>query len=439
MRWPHPNLENEAMSPTRDSDPGQAEFNWAGNYRYSGRVVRPQSVEALQEMVAGSAKVGFLGSRHSFNAIADSEVLIDMRALPPTIEVDPERRFVIVSGGTTYGALAPVLEQHGLALANLASLPHISVAGAICTGTHGSGAKVGSLATAVRALEIVRADGEIVCLTREHPDFAGAVVSLGALGAIVRVKLDVEPTYQVAQSVTEHIPWSSLTDDLRAVMSSAYSVSLFTWWDGEVSQAWVKARADDPRPGFAFDAGTPATRELHPLGDLDPSNCTPQLGVPGPWFERLPHFRLGFTPSNGEELQSEFLLDWDKAGAAIEAIQRLGPLIRPLLLISEVRTIAHDELWLSTAHDRDSLAIHFTWRRDPAAVDVALGMIEPALLALGARPHWGKVSLAGSQQAAASYPMLNSFVELADRFDPRHAFRNDWLYTHVFGADPITG
>jgi xylitol oxidase len=439
MRSSDPNLENEAMSTAGDSDGGRPERNWAGNYTYAGRVVQAHSLEALQQIVSRSAKVGFLGSRHSFNAIADSEVLIDMRALPQEIEVDHEKLRVSVSAGTTYGALAPVLEQHGLALANLASLPHISVAGAISTGTHGSGAAVGSLATAVRAIEIVRADGELVRLTRGDPDFAGAVVSLGALGAIVRVELDVEPTYQVAQSVSEHIPWSSLSDDLRAVMSSAYSVSLFTWWDGEVSQAWVKARTGDSRPGFVFDAGTPATHELHPLGELDPSNCTAQLGVPGPWFERLPHFRLGFTPSNGEELQSEFLIDWENAGAAIEAMQRLGPLIRPLLLISEVRTIARDELWLSPACARDSLAIHFTWRRDPAAVDAVLQIVEPELLALGARPHWGKVFRSGAQQAAGCYPMLSQFAELAERFDPRHAFRNEWLDAHVFSADPIRG
>jgi xylitol oxidase len=405
----------------------------------------------LQELVAHCTKVGFLGSRHSFNAIADSDVLIDMRALPQEIEVDRERRRVTVSGGTTYGALAPVLQEHGVALANLASLPHISVAGAISTATHGSGAGVGSLATAVSALEIVGANGELVRIAREDPEFAGCVVSLGALGAIVRVELEVEPTYEVTQSVLEHIPWSVLSGDLRTVMASTYSVSLFTLWEGEVTQGWFKARTDrsgsvrpetdrigstqaeqdQPKPGSAIRGGTPATRDLHPLG-LSPENSTPQLGIPGSWFERLPHFRLGFTPSVGDEIQSEYLIDWENGEAAIEAMLRLGPSIREVLQISEIRTVAGDELWLSPAHGRDTMAIHFTWRPEPTAVKAALRIVEDALLPLGARPHWGKVFLADRQYLADSYPMLERFTALAGRFDPRGAFRNDWLDVHVF-------
>jgi alditol oxidase len=421
------------MSLIEEPGPGQLERNWAGNYTYAGEVIRPESVESLQELIARTDRIGFLGSRHSFNAIADSELLVDMRALPQQIEVDRDRLSVSVTGGTTYGALAPVLEEHGVALANLASLPHISVAGAISTGTHGSGATVGSLATAVSALEIIRADGDLVRITREDPDFAGSVVSLGALGAIVRVELDVEPAYEVAQSVVQHIPFSELTGGLRTAMASAYSVSLFTLWEGDVTQGWFKARTDRPGSEFLLRAGTPASGHLHPLG-LSPENSTPQLGTAGPWFERLPHFRLGFTPSVGDEIQSEYLLDWEHGEAAIEAMLELGPSIREVLQVCEVRTIAADQLWLSPAYGRDTMAIHFTWRLEPPAVQAALAIVEAALLPLGARPHWGKVFLADRHYLAESYPMLARFAELAGRFDPRGAFRNDWLDALIFGA-----
>jgi alditol oxidase len=412
----------------------QRELNWAGNYAYQGQVVRPDSVEALQELMASSRRVRFLGTRHSFNAIGDSDLVIDMRELPEFVDVDLQRGCVMVSGNSTYGTLARRLEEQGAALENLASLPHISVAGSISTGTHGSGVGHGGLATAVTALDIVRADGELVTVARGDQDFAGCVVSLGALGAIVRVTLEIVPTYEVRQSVTTHVPFPLVIEDLRAVMSAGYSVSLFTMWDGEVSQAWVKQREDQITiPNTALSAGKPATRQLHPLGDLDPVNCTPQLGLPGPWYDRLPHFRLGYTPSAGEELQSEFLVDWADAESALRAVQSLEPATWSSLLISEIRAVASDDLWLSPAFGRESLAIHFTWRKDIPAVSTALRSVEVALAPLMARPHWGKVFNGSFHRAAELYPRLQDFTALRERFDPCDGFRNDWLDLNVLG------
>jgi xylitol oxidase len=413
-----------------------AELNWSRNYRYQGRIERPESVSALRQLITGSLRVRFLGSRHSFNAIADSDVLVDMRSLPQTIEIDADRATVTVSGGTTYGALAQELDRHGMALANFASLPHITVAGAIATGTHGSGTGNGGLGTSVNSLQIITADGNSVQVKRGDPEFNGCVVGLGALGAVVGVGIEIEPAYEVRQFVVQDVPWSSLAEELRAVMSSAYSVSLFTRWDDNVTQAWVKQRVAGGSVELhpALSAGRAAERDLHPVGDLNTANCTPQLGLEGPSFDRLPHFRIGFTPSAGDELQSEFLLDWSAASDAVEAMRSIGDRIRPALLISEVRAVAADALWMSPSFGRDSLAIHFTWRPEPEFVRSALTVIESLLLPLGARPHWGKVFLAGSEQIRDTYPKLDDFSALAERFDPQHAFRNGWLERHVFGS-----
>ncbi len=412
------------------------ESNWSRNYSYRGQVVRPDSLDAVRQLISNSAKVGFLGSRHSFNAIADSDVLVDMRSLPQSIEVDLDRGTATVSGGTTYGTLALELDRHGMALANFASLPHITVAGAIATGTHGSGTGNGGLGTSVSSLEIITAEGNSVHVKRGSPDFNGCVVGLGALGAVVSVGIDIEPAYTVRQFVVQDVPWSTLIVELRAVMGSAYSVSLFTRWADSVTQAWVKQRvAGDSAPLHpALSAGRSAERDLHPVGDLDTANCTPQLGLEGPSFDRLPHFRIGFTPSAGAELQSEFLLDWSAATEAVEAMRAIGDRIRPALLISELRAVAADQLWMSPSYARDSLAIHFTWRPEPELVRSALTVIESVLLPLGARPHWGKVFLAGNEQLRDQYPKLDDFSALAERLDPRHAFRSGWLEQHVFGS-----
>jgi xylitol oxidase len=411
------------------------ETNWAGSHVYAGRVVRPAAVEELQELVAASTQVGFLGSRHSFNAIADADVLVDMRALPQHIAVDAAARRATVSGATTYGALAVELEAHGLALANLASLPHISVAGAIATGTHGAGVRNGSLATAVTALDIMRGDGEVVRVERGDPDFAGCVVHLGALGAVVGVELELEPTYRVRQWVRAGIPWPAIADELHAVLGAASSVSLFTLWDGRVRHGWFKERVEPTgRPPDLEAWGTAETRDVHPLPGLDPVHATPQLGRPGPWFDRLAHFRIGFVPSDGDELQSEYLVERAAAPDAIRALDAIGAAIRPVLQISEVRAVAADALWMSPAFGRGSVAFHFTWRQEPERVAAAVDRVEAALRPLGARPHWGKVFRA----PPAGYPRRDDFAALARRMDPDRTFTNPWLERHVFATTPTT-
>ncbi|CCH87704.1 putative xylitol oxidase [Modestobacter italicus] len=412
--------------------------NWAGNYTYWARTLhRPQSLEQLQEVVSAGARVKVLGSRHSFTGIVDSAELVSLEAMtsPDSVVVAPDRRTVTVDAGLTYGEVAAALQPHGLALHNLASLPHISVAGAVATATHGSGVGNGNLATAVAALELVTSAGEVVRAARGDADFDGMVVGLGALGAVTRVTLDVEPAFEVRQQVFDHLPWTALFEHFDEVVSCGYSVSLFTLFGGDVDMVWVKSRTDAAAPpeGELFGA-VAADGERHPIPGIDPSPTTPQLGSAGPWSDRLPHFRMGFTPSNGDEIQSEYLLPRAHAVPALEALRALADRIRPLLQTCEIRTVAADRLWLSTAHEQDSVALHFTWVQAQSAVEELLVDLEAALLPLGARPHWGKVFLADAGTLAPRYPRHADFADLVQRLDPRRAFGNAWLERHVLGG-----
>jgi len=414
------------------------DFNWAGNVRYSAPIAHPKSLEELQELVAGTERVRALGSRHSFNALADSRgTLVSLEALQSPTIIDIERRSVTVSGGVSYGLLSQELQRNGMALHNLASLPHISVAGAIATGTHGSGDQNGNLATAVSALEIVTDDGELMTVTRSHtPNFAGMVVALGALGIVSRVTLDIEPSFLVRQDVYENLPWVDVLDNFDAVMGSAYSVSLFTNWEGEtVDQAWVKSREERISGNAAFFGGTAASKARHPLPNLSAVNCSDQLGVVGPWSDRLAHFRMAFTPSNGHELQTEYHVPREHAEEAIAAMRALSTHIAPLLLVSEIRTIAADDLWLSPNYQRNGVALHFTWKPDQAAVETLLPELEDALTAFTARPHWGKLFHADAGVLETRYPRLNDFRALADQLDPTGKFRNKFLQRAVFGGN----
>lgn len=403
--------------------------NWAGNIEFgAARVHRPQSVEEVQRIVATAARVRVLGSGHSFNRIADTpEDLVSVAGLPAGIRVDEAGGTVSVAAGVRYGDLAAHLDAAGYALHNLGSLPHISVAGAVATGTHGSGVGLGNLATAVAGIELVTAEGELVSLRRGDADFPGSVVALGALGVVVRLTLDIVPAYRIRQYVFEHLPRAQLDAHWAEIAGAGYSVSLFTSWAAEtVDQVWVKRLADDaPAPAELFGA-EPAAGPRHPIAAMSPVHCTEQGGAPGPWHTRLPHFRLEFTPSSGEELQSEYFVPRADAVAAFAAVDRVRHVVRPALLISEIRTVAADDLWLSPHYGRDSVALHFTWVPNPDLVLPAVAALEEQLAPFGARPHWGKVF-----ERAPRYPRSADFAALAARMDPGGTFRNAFVERHV--------
>jgi alditol oxidase len=414
--------------------------NWSGNYAYRASALhRPRSLGELQELVAGARALRALGSRHSFTSIADSAELVALDGLPGELVFDSAAETVTVPGSMTYATLADALNRAGLALHNMASLPHISVAGAIATGTHGSGDANGNLASAVRALEIVDAAGELRTVARGDQDFEGVVVGLGALGIVTRVTLAVQPYYEMRQRVFRAVSWDTLFSRFEEIFGAGESVSVFHLCGERTEQVWVKRRiagAHDPQDADLVQLlGVPAaTAQLHPVLGGDPINCTEQQGVPGPWSERLPHFRSGFTPSSGEELQSEFFVAREDAAGAVEAVRGLAAEIVPLLLISELRTIAADSLWLSPHHGRASFSLHFTWRRRPSEVEAVVARIETALAPLGARPHWGKVFSARADAIAPLYRRMADFRRLRDRLDPDGVFVNDWLRETVLDA-----
>ncbi|MHC5902315.1 D-arabinono-1,4-lactone oxidase [Streptomyces sp. S6] len=402
--------------------------NWAGNISFAAReVLRPDTPEALRKAVAEHDRVRVLGSGHSFNRIAEpggEGALLSLGALPAEVEVDAERRTVRVGGGVRYAELARRVHESGLALPNMASLPHISVAGSVATGTHGSGVANGPLAAAVREVHLLTAAGEFVDIGRDDPRFPGAVTSLGALGVVVALTLDLEPGYEVEQYTFTELPLEGL--DFEAVAGAAYSVSLFTdWREPGFRQVWVKRRTDEPYAGFPW--ATPAVEKLHPVPGMPGMNCTEQFGVPGPWHERLPHFKAEFTPSSGDELQSEYLLPREHAMAALSALGNVREAVSGVLQTCEVRTVAADEQWLSPAYGRDSVALHFTWIADTDAVLPVVRTVESALDGFGARPHWGKVSTTAPAVLRERYPELDRFRALVHDLDPAGKFTNAFV------------
>jgi|RhiMetdeSRZDD1v2_1073273.scaffolds.fasta_scaffold12826_10 alditol oxidase len=413
--------------------------NWAGNVAFSAtRVHRPASVAELQRLVAAGACVRALGTGHSFSRIADTPGdLVSVAGLPKIMKVDAEAATVTVSAGVRYGELAPHLHAAGYALRNLASLPHISVAGACATGTHGSGNSNGNLATAVCAMEMITAGGDAVTMSREADGdrFRGAVVGLGALGIVTSLSLDIVPAFGIRQYVYENLPHEQLYEHLTDIFASAYSVSLFTdWRSPRIRQVWLKQRAgehDPPTPGTRWYGALAADGPRHPVPGLPAANSTRQLGVPGPWHERLPHFRLDFTPSAGDELQSEYLLPQRLAAGALRAIASIGDRVAPVLRISEIRTVAADDLWLSPSYRQDSMAIHFTWINDVPAVMPVLATVEDRLAPFGARPHWGKLFTTSPAAVSRLYDRLPDFQRLLRSLDPDGKFRNKFIDTYV--------
>jgi alditol oxidase len=417
--------------------------NWAGNFEYgTENLYSAKSLEQAKEFIKKQTRLKVLGTRHCFNKIADStHQFISLKEMDQIVALDTTARTVTVDAGMTYGRLCPLLDSKGWALHNLASLPHISIAGACSTATHGSGEKNGNLATAVSGIEIINAAGELVQLSRQKSgqEFPAAVVGLGALGAVTKVTLDVQPSYQMQQYVYENLPLGELKDHFDAIESAAYSVSLFTDWQNQrINEVWLKCRMDKTPLFLAspeFYGAKRASKNLHPIAELSAENCTEQMGVPGPWYDRLPHFRMGFMPSAGKELQSEYFVPRKNAVDAILAVERLRDQVGPHLLISEIRTIAADDLWMSPCYKQSSVTIHFTWKPDWPAVSKLLPLIEKELAPFHPRPHWGKLFTLPPAQLDSAYEKLPEFIAVARKFDPDGKFRNDFLDRNLFGVN----
>lgn len=411
-----------------------ARKNWAGNLTYHAKdLLTPATLDEAKAMVNRTPRLRALGTRHCFNGIADTDAaqisLVNLKQMT----LDETAKTVNVGAGIRYGDVATWLDARGYALHNLASLPHISVVGGCTTATHGSGLHNGNLSTAVTGIEFLNADGELVTLTRDKnpAEFAGAVVGLGMLGVVTSITLRVQPTYQVRQTVYQNLQFDQLKDNLKTIMGAAYSVSLFTTWQNHrATQVWIKRRIDGTEPhdvAEQFYGATRQTHKLHPLDGVDPVNCTDQMGSVGKWYERLPHFKMEFTPSAGAEIQSEFFVPIEHGYEAILAVEKLKDHITPLLFVTELRTIAADDLWMSMCYQREALAIHFTWKPQQAAVEKVLPMIEQALAPFQPRPHWGKVFTMEPKVLQANLPNLDRFKKLAQQYDPKGKFRNQFV------------
>jgi xylitol oxidase len=405
------------------------ETNWAGNHTYPAHTIHhPRTVAKVRDIVVAAPHVRVLGTRHSFSDIADADELIVLDGLPTHVEVDHDASTASVPAGMTYGRLGVALRDHGVALANLASLPHVCVAGAVATATHGSSDATGNLATAVAGMQLVTSSGDVLDVTRHDPDFDGMVVGLGALGVVTRLTLDVERAYEIVQRTYTAMPFDALLDGLDEVMAAGYSVSVLTNWGPTVDRVWVKHRTD-----AGTDPGADVFHGASPVSDGPDGPRDIDLTVPGAWSDRLPHFSMDQTPSVGEELQAEYFVARHLGAAALRAVRELVDVVQPVLHISEIRTVAADRLWLSPQYGQDTLAIAFTLRLDPDGVAAALVDVEAALAPFGARPHWGKLFHHDATAIAALYERHDDFVRLVDRMDERGAFRNAWLRTRVLG------
>jgi xylitol oxidase len=403
--------------------------NWAGNVIFSAsQVHQPASIESLRRLVAGSRRLRALGRAHSFSQIVDGpQDLVLLDRLPRKLRVDSALSTVTVAAALTYTEVAEELHRAGFALANTASIPDISIAGACATGTHGSGDDQRVLAASVTAVQLVASDGSLVDLQRDidRDHFPGSVVALGALGIVTQLTLEIEPTYQMSQQVHLGIPLQLLEDRFDDVFGAGYSVSLFTNWHSGEGNLWVKRRTD--QLALSWTGGTPAQRRVHPVPGMSPELCTEQLGTVGPWHERLPHFRPKMGLESGNELQSEVFVPRTAAKQAIRALREIGDLIAPALLVSEIRTVHADDLWLSPASGRESAAFHVTWTADESVVLPAIASIEERLMTLDVRPHWAKLTAMDPGQIVSSYERARDFERLMTEYDPTFKFRNDFV------------
>ncbi len=428
------------LSPLSGWATGEKLKNWAGNLEYSTtKLYQAKSTEQVSEFVKKHSKFKVLGTRHCFNKIADSkDEFISLTQADELIEISSDGKTVTVNSGLKYGQLSPVLDKKGYALHNLASLPHISVAGACATATHGSGNKNGNLSTAVSGMEMVTGTGETIKLTKEKDgqEFLAAVVNLGALGVVTKVTLDIQPTFEMNQYVYQNLSFEKLKDNFETIESKGYSVSLFTNWQSrDIAEVWVKRKiekGENYTPDAELFGAKLATKNLHPIPELSAENCTVQMGVPGPWYERMPHFKMGFTPSSGVELQSEYFVPRKNAVEAIMAVYKLADLVAPHLMTTEIRTIAADDLWMSPCYKQDSVAIHFTWKQDWPNVSKVLPVIERELAPFNARPHWGKMFTMAPAKLQSLYDKLPDFQEVIKEYDPQGKFRNGFLDMYIY-------
>jgi alditol oxidase len=417
--------------------------NWAGNLQFqAGYYHRPETVEEIQEIVRKSQHVKAVGARHSFSPIADTRGdLISMENFNNVRSVDQDRMQVTVEAGMPYGTFCAQLHEVGYAVHNMASLPQITVGGACATATHGSGDQNGNLATAVTAMTLVTATGDVVEIDRERDpdDFRAIVVGLGGFGIVLDLTLKIQPTFSVRQDIYEQLPLTKLLDNFDEIMALGYSVSLFTDWQGDfVNQLWIKRILDANSPASIdreIHGATLAETRLHPLPEKSAESCTDQLGASGPWHERLPHFTMDALGTAGDELQTEYFVARSHAREALETVGALEQVLAPIIKTSEIRSVAEDDLWMSPSYTSACVGIHFTWKPDWTAVRKVSPVIEDALAPYSPRPHWGKLFTLEPASVAQRYPRFAEFQNMMRQYDPDGRFTNAFLDRYILQVD----
>jgi len=412
--------------------------NWAGNVKYEGELFHPSSLGEIQNLIRGASGVKVVGGRHSFSAVANTRpegTLLSLDSFKTISNVDRARLTVDVGAGVKYSDLCPVIARQGFTVENTASVLPINVVGASATGTHGSGTQ--SLAAQITGLQFVNGKGELVRLSqKDGNDFSLTVVGLGGFGVVTGVTMKVVPNFEMRQRVWEEMPFDQFLKHFDKIMKAGYSVSAFTTWRGDtVSEVWVKRRATDgdSAPGSEWYGAKPAPRDRHPIVTMDPTPCTPQMGVVRQAWEILPHFRPDKPPSSrGHERHSEYSVPEKDAVAAMRALHAVGDKIGRALQISEIRTVKEDNLALSVAYRRPSVLLHFTWTENDADVTKAIPVVEEALRPFQPRPHWGKMSHLRGAELRENFPKLDDFRKFCEKHDPAGRFRNSFLDKSVF-------
>ena len=417
-----------------------ARQNWATNIQFQADAfVMPETIEQLQVAVHRATQVKVVGAGHSFNQIADTTgTLVSLARLPKQLDIDPVNQTATISGGMTYNEIAPALHEAGFGLPNLSSTPHVTVIGACMTATHGSGNGNKVLADCVSAVEIVTADGELVRLSRaaNGEKFPGMVVSLGALGVVARLTLDLVPTYFMQHEYYRQLPLDQLLTYFDAMAGSGYSVSLGSRWQSDVAELVLVRRHLPnghalPVPADFFGAA-PATTDLFD-GYQQGVITYAGNGIPGPWYERLPFFNVRSTIRGENERQSEYFVHRDHTVDALAAVRAIGPRMANIIKVCEIRTIAADDIWLSPAYEQDSLAIHFSWVGKDVEIMELLPTLEQALAPFAPRPHWGKMFTMAPEVLQAGFPKMDDFRALVEAFDPAGNFRNQFIEKYVMG------
>jgi len=427
--------------------------NWAGTVQAEVAVAEPATVARLQQMVADAAargqRVKPIGAGHSFTDIGATDGLqLRLDRLAGIVHADRATGQVTVHAGTRLHALNEALWHQGLSMTNLGDIDAQSISGAISTGTHGTGAKLGGLATQVRALDLVRADGTLLhCSAEENPDvFAAARVGLGALGVIATVTLQCEPAFALAASEAP----AMLDDVLYELDDLVIGNDHFEFYWFPHTRRVLTKRNNKVLPGT----------ELRPLGRLRSwleddvlsntvfdriNRVTTRRPTLIPRANRVVagalsardfidrSYRVFASVRTVRFREMEYAVPRDAVPhvlAGIEAyLSRSGEQIGfPV----EVRFAAGDDVWMSTAYGRDTgyLAVHQYHRREHEPYFRA---VEAIAREVGGRPHWGKLHYRDAESLRPAYEHFGDFVALRDRLDPQRVFGNDYLRT-VLGA-----